>query len=161
MVYFGVFFVLPDSVRFHPIYAKIPDLCWYPFSVFVPPYAVYFRHPWVARVQYAIKEGGGMWGLEIKRNNFAWVGMEIFWHAIYFANPNTEPESQYLSLSCKGFGRRDLHIIQEYDLATAIEIRPLTQTHTCEMGSSIFLPWFDSNSRVRLGITFQACFWQI
>lgn len=42
------------------------------------------------------------------------------------------------SLYHRGLGRQVSQIMHEYDHATAIEIRPLIQPRTCNMGSSIF-----------------------
>ena len=89
-----------------------------------------------------LRNHGGEWDVRLgkKINNFAWMGMKLFWHTIYCANPKSKPDHQSGSLSYKGLGRRDLLIIWEYDLGTAIEIRPLNQERMCKMASSIFLP---------------------
>ena len=83
---------------------------------------------------------GGEWDLrsEKKRNKFARVGTNIFWHTIYFYNPKTNPDSQYESLPHKGLGRWAPWIIEEYNLANAIGIWPLTHPCTCKLGSYIF-----------------------
>ena len=60
----------------------------------------------VSSAHVLCNQGGG-WDVRLgrKRNNFARVGMKIFWHAMYCANPNPELESQSGSLSYKGLGR--------------------------------------------------------
>ena len=78
-----------------------------------------------------------MW-LDRKRKSFVWVCVKLFWHEIYCTNPRPKPDSYSGSLSRRGLGKRAPRIICEYDIATAISIRPLTQTRTWEMVSSIF-----------------------
>ena len=67
----------------------------------------------------------------------------ILTQEIYCTNPNTKPDYQYGSWVCKGLGTQYTQIIQEYDLAAAIYIQPLTQP--CEMGSSIFAAMSQTN----------------
>ena len=99
MVYFVVFFVLTNSVRFHPFYAKITYFTT--ISFIRPRTSVCRLRPSSVGDGRAVRNQGGGWDVRFgkKRNNFSWVGMKIFWHAIYFANPNPEPDYQYLSLS--------------------------------------------------------------
>ena len=78
-----------------------------------------------------------MW-LDRKRKSFVWVCVKLFCHEIYCTNPRPKPDSYSGSLSRRGLGKRAPRIICEYDIATAISIRPLTQTRTWEMVSSIF-----------------------
>ena len=85
------------------------------------------------------------------------VRAKLFWHTIYCAKPRPDPKSHSGSRSRRGLGRRDPQITREYELVTAIAIRPLTHPHTWEMGSSSFLPWVNSNSRVRLEPPYRAC----
>ena len=70
--------------------------------------------------------------------SFVRMWVKLFRRAVYCANPTPEPDSQSGSMSRRGLGRRASLIMREYDLATAIAIRPITQPCTCEMGSSIF-----------------------
>ena len=63
---------------------------------------------------------------------------KIFCHTIYCVNPKPGPNSQSGSMSRKGLGIQDPWIISEYNLATVIAIRPLTQPSTFKMGSSLF-----------------------
>ena len=66
------------------------------------------------------------------------VCTELFWCKIYCAKPRPDPESQSISQSRRGLGSHSPRIMREYILESAIVIWPLTQPHTCEMGSSIF-----------------------
>ena len=75
----------------------------------------------------------------------------------YCTNPNPETESHSGSMVHNGLGDQDPQITLEYDLATPIEIRPLTQHVTYKMGSFIFtaitLLKVDSNTSDSLPIT--------
>ena len=99
------------------------------------------------------KWGGGR-GHTGGKKLFAHVHEKIFWRSIYCANPRPNSRSHLGYWSLRGFGSRYPWIICEYDLATAISIRPLIQTRTCEMGSSISaaMSWlkFSSTSRASL-----------
>ena len=138
MVNFGVFFVLTDSVRFPDFYAQTP--------VFTPIYflciCTSICHLCLSSVGGArvLRDQGGWYDVRLvkKRNNFARVGTKIFWRTIYCTNPNPKPDPQYSSLSHKGLGIWAPWIIWEYDLDTAIEIRPLTDPRMWKMGFSIF-----------------------
>ena len=57
---------------------------------------------------------------------------------IYCTKTNTKPNFQSGYQVCKLLGTRSQKIIWEYDLATVIAIRELTQHLTWEMGSYIF-----------------------
>ena len=57
----------------------------------------------------------------------------------YCANLNPESNFQSVSRVRKGLGTRSPRNIRKYDLTTAISIRPLIQSLTCKMGSSIVL----------------------
>ena len=68
----------------------------------------------------------------------AQVCVKLSWREkLYFFKPNPEIDFQSESRVRKGLGNRAPRSIQEYDLATMIEIRPLTQPLTCELVSSI------------------------
>ena len=69
----------------------------------------------------------------------------ILGQEIYCAKTNPKPGTQYGSRVGKELGTQATQSIQEYDLATTILIWMLTQALTCKIGSSIFLPWVDSN----------------
>ena len=75
--------------------------------------------------------GGGQ-GHTGGKNNCAGGHAKLFRQPIYFANPRPNPGSQSSSWFCRGLGRRDLWIIWEYSLATAIAVWSLTQPCTCE-----------------------------
>ena len=63
-------------------------------------------------IMYVMRgRGGGRSGRW--ENNFAGVRAELFWHGIYFAKPRLNPESQSISRSRKGLGRRDLRIMRD------------------------------------------------
>ena len=75
--------------------------------------------------------------------DFNWWGCTgvhetILAREIYCVNPNPKNSSQYGSRVCKVPGTQYPQIIWDYDLATSIVIRPLTQTLTRKMDSSIF-----------------------
>ena len=57
----------------------------------------------------------------------------------YCAKPNTEPDAQSGSQVRNVLEYQYPQSTLEYELATTIKIRPLTQPVTCEMGSSIFV----------------------
>ena len=86
-----------------------------------------------------------------KKNIFVRVCEKLFWLTIYCANHRPKSDSQSGSLFCRVLGRRYPHIICEYDLATAILIKPLNQTCTCKMDSSIFaaMSWLELESTTR------------
>ena len=63
---------------------------------------------------------------------------EIFARNVYCAKPNTNTDAHYGSRSRKGFGAQATRSTLEYDLMTAIIIRPLTHPVTCKMSSSSF-----------------------
>ena len=56
----------------------------------------------------------------------------------YCVKPNTEPDSHSGSWIHNGLGNRAPWNTLEYDLMTAISIRPLTQPMMCETGLPIF-----------------------
>ena len=89
-----------------------------------------------------------------KWNSFVWLSVELLLRTIYCANPRTKPDSQSRSLYHRGLGRRAPWIIREYNLATDISIRPLTQPCTYEMGYSIFA----AMSRLKYASTTRASF---
>ena len=84
----------------------------------------------------------------------AGVRAKLFWIALYCTKPRPDPGSQSSSRSRRGLGRRAPRIMWEYDLTTVIAIRPLTQPHTCEMGSS----GFAAMSRLKFVRTTRASF---
>ena len=92
--------------------------------------------PMAVRVQCLYK--GGRRGHVGGGKKCASVRVKLFWHAIYCAKPRPNIKSQSGSQSRRGMWGRAPQIMREYNLVTAILIRPLTQPHTCEMGSSIF-----------------------
>ena len=99
------------------------------------------------------REGNGR--SDRKQKSFVRVCAKLFWRKIYCANPIPETDSQSVSIYHIGLGRQDPRIICEYDLATAIAIRPLTHTHRWEMGSSIFdaMSWLKFASTTRESFT--------
>ena len=104
-------------------------------SVSAVPYSC--RGECCAREAHCAKLVGGVdsngWGC-------AGVHKKISAQDIYCANSNTKPDSQSSYWAHKVVGNRAPLSIREYNLMTAISIRPLTQPLTCEMGSSIFAP---------------------
>ena len=66
-------------------------------------------------------------------NGWVRVGVrdEIFARNVYCAKPNTNTDAHYGSRSRKGFGAQATRSTLEYDLMTAITIRPLTHPVTC------------------------------
>ena len=72
------------------------------------------------------------------KNAFVGVRTKLFWRAIYFFKPRKNHRSQSSSLSCRGIGRQNMQIMQEYNLMTTIVIRTLTQPRMCERGFSSF-----------------------
>ena len=86
--------------------------------------------------------------------SFVRVCAKIFWRVIYCANPRPEPDSQSGFMSHRALCIRAPRIIWEYDLATAIATRTLTNPHTCEMVSSIF----SAMSRLKFASTTRAPF---
>ena len=62
------------------------------------------------------------------------MGDAILAQDVYCANPNPKPKSQSGSWVHKILGTQNLRSTLEYDLATTIVIRSLTQLLTCEMG---------------------------
>ena len=140
MVYFGVFFVLSYYVRFPNFYSKILYFYdnFHSLSLYLhmpSPLSIHGWHAWVTQ-----SRGGWDMRLGKKRNNFARVGMKIFWCTIDCVNPKpkTNPQSSYLYH--RGIGRPAPRIMQKYYVAIAISIQLLTQPHMCKVGSSIFLP---------------------
>ena len=88
--------------------------------MFEPPEAVSVCFLREARVVQFIKGGEREVG---KENKYLCVGVrKKFWNVIYCANTRPKPDSQSVSLSCKVMGRLAPHIIQEYNLATVIDI---------------------------------------
>ena len=82
-------------------------------------------------------EGEGNTRLGIKRKTFLQVYTKLFWTTIYYANTRPRTNIQSIYLPYKGLGIWVPHIIQEYDLATAVAVRPLTHPRLWKMGSSI------------------------
>ena len=70
-----------------------------------------------------------MGGVDLSGRGCVCEHENILVQEIYCAKPN---------LVCMVLGTQAPRIIQEYDHTTVIEIRPLTQPLTFEMGSSIF-----------------------
>ena len=83
--------------------------------------------------------------------------MKIFWRAIYCTKPRPNPRSQSGSWYHKGLGRKAPRFMQEYDVSTAILIRPLTQLRTCERVPWVFSLRVYSNSWVQLVLPTQVC----
>ena len=88
-----------------------------------------------------------MWIEWSKKGGNGWAGgkcfctvvcAELLWLTIYCSKTSTNTGYQSGSWSLRGLWRQDLRIMKEYDLTTAIAIRPLTQLRTCEMGSLSF-----------------------
>ena len=105
--------------------------------MFEPPEYVSVRRPRVAH-KFHNEEREGNARLDRKWNIFARACKKLLWRTIHCANTIYLPDFQSGSLSCRGLWRQDIWIIQEYNLAITIKIRPLTQPHTCKMGSSLF-----------------------
>ena len=99
------------------------------------------------RARGARVRGGGM-GHTGGKKLFADSRAELFWHAIYCANLMPDASSQSGSWSLRGMMIWAPRIMCEYDLETAIAIRPLIQILTCEIGSSIFA----AMSRIKISI---------
>ena len=69
----------------------------------------------------------------------AGVRAKLFWRVIYCAKMRPDPGYQYGSWSRRGLGTQDPRRMWEYGLVTAIAIRTLTHTRTCEKRSSSFV----------------------
>ena len=83
------------------------------------------------------KGGGGGWGHTGGKTYYADLHAKIFWCVIYWDKPRPNPGSHSISWLRRVLWRQDMWIMQEYNLATAVEIQTLTHPHTCERGSSI------------------------
>ena len=131
--------------HFGPI--SVQSLLYTPiFLLFTPKYFLRLPAYVVVREVREWGEGGGShWWRRIIRG---------FAHVIILARDLLRPDAGYQSgsRSRRGLGSQAPQIMRKYDLANAIAIRPLIQPRTCKMGSSIFLPWVDSNSWVRPGL---------
>ena len=105
----------------------------------------------------SIGSGGGVLEGGVDSNGWvcAVVCDAILARNIYCAKPNNGPNSHYCSRVHKGLRDWSLHINLEYDLTTAISIRPFTHTVTCEMGSSIFsaMIWIKVDSSTNVSLT--------
>ena len=77
----------------------------------------------------------------VDSNGWVCVGVSdaILAQNIHCNKPNTKPDVQSGSQFWKGFRDISPHINLEYNLATAISIRTLTQPVMCEMGLSSFV----------------------
>ena len=85
------------------------------------------------RVAWSRRGGQGRAGGE---NICAGEQVKLFWIVIYCNNPRPNPGSQSGSWSCWVLEIWAPQIMRECYLATVSTIQPLTQTGTCEMGSS-------------------------
>ena len=79
-----------------------------------------------------------LWGVDLNGWGCTGVHGMILARYIYCSNYNHKTNPQSRSWVCKVLGTQSMQITLEYDLVTAISIRPLTQPLMCEMGSSIF-----------------------
>ena len=87
MVYFGVFFVLPNSVQFPYFYATIPDFT--PLSSLHIFSSIFHPLPSYMGGRHVLHNQGGGWDVRLgkKRNMFLRVVAKLFWRAIYCTNP--------------------------------------------------------------------------
>ena len=93
MVYFGVFFVLPNFLWFPDFYADIPDF-YYDILFHLCTSVCRICMSFVGGAYVLCNQGGG-WDVRLvkKRNNFIRVVTKLFGRA-YFANPKAKPDSQ-------------------------------------------------------------------
>ena len=103
---------------------------------------------------HVVRSRGRGRGQSFGKTVCAGVSAKLFWLAIYCAKPRPDTESQSGSRSRRVMERRAQHIMWEYNLTAAIEIWPLTQPHTYEIGSS----GFSAISRIKFAITTRAYF---
>ena len=145
--------ILSDICLIPDFYAEVPviyaDICFFCFhcSVNVCGWVRVIRLRSIANdgIGAMRGQGGGGWGNVGGYYFCASVRAKLLWRPIYCANPRPDRKSQSRSWSVEGMGRKAPRIMHEYDLA--IVIRPLTHLRTCEMGSLIFPPWVNWNSR--------------
>ena len=95
--------------------------------------------------------GGAKIGGEVYSNEWfhVWVRDAIFLQIIYCAKINPEPDTHSSSWVHKGLGALALWSNLDYNLATAITVRPLDHPVTFEMGLSIFaaMSWLKVSSK--------------
>ena len=117
-------------------------------SVFVSTYIVSGTWPKIACV---MRDWGGEEGVTKVVIFCVGVRATLFWSAIYCTKPRANTGSHFGSLYLRGMGRWFMRIMQEYNLATAIEIITFTQLCTCESGSYSFsaMSWHKSVSMNR------------
>ena len=141
---------LSDSPFWFAFY-PIPDL-YTDFTAFYSKFFHYHLTPCVivcAERKWWVGVGWGFMGdvevLAASREN-------LFWHAIYCANPGSNSESSSGSLSCRDMGSWSPRIICQYNLVTAIAIQLFAHKHTCKMVLSIFA----AMSSLKLTVTTRA-----
>ena len=121
----------PSFIHHNPwfLIQYLSPVCYSWFSAFVYIQSIRVVRKW---------GGGGGRGHTGGIKSFTDMSAELFWRVIYCDKPWPDDGSQSGSRSHRGLSSQCLHIIWEYDLATAIAIRPLIQPRTCEIGLSIF-----------------------